>query len=704
MSAIRVEVRANGVAVVTLDDPDRPVNTLSQALVDDFNATILPVLDDSGVRAVVVASAKKDFIAGADLKGLLATDAAHEAARFSREGNALLSRIAASPKPVVAAIHGAALGGGLEVALACHYLLASSDTSTVLALPEVMLGLLPAGGGTQRLPRRIGLLAALPLLLTGTRVRVRRARRMGLVDAVTTPGGIVDTAVRAAEMLADGRLSRPGGSRSLADRVAAGTPARALVLRRARKEVMARTRGLYPAPLAVLECVETGLSRGIEAGLACESQHFGELVASRHGKNLIRLFLGMQELKKTPEDARPVHRVGVVGAGLMGSGIASVSVGRWPVVLRDISDEALTPACRSVRSGLAKQVRSGAITGVERDRRWARLLPTTRLDDLAGCDLVVEAVFEDLELKRRVIAEVEDLVGPEAVIASNTSALPIAAVAARARHPERILGMHYFSPVPKMPLLEIVAAAATAPSATATARAVGVAQGKSVIVVSDGPGFYTTRILAPYLNEAVTLIEEGAAIDAVDGALKDAGFPVGPVALIDEVGIDVGAHVASDLGAAFAARGVSSSDALPRLAEAGFAGRKNRRGFYLYPDRRSGGRKKPNPEIYERLGGGDRRPFDAGAMAARCLLLMVNEAVHALQDGVIASPRDGDIGAILGLGFPPFRGGPFRYLDAEGPAAVCDRLDRLAEELGARFEPAPLLRETARSGGTFHPS
>jgi 3-hydroxyacyl-CoA dehydrogenase/enoyl-CoA hydratase/3-hydroxybutyryl-CoA epimerase len=362
------------------------------------------------------------------------------------------------------------------------------------------------------------------------------------------------------------------------------------------------------------------------------------------------------------------------------------------VVVRDISDEVLGKAAKTIDDGFKRQVRSGAIRRVEADRRRSRLLLTTELDDLEGADLVVEAVFEDLDLKRRVLAEIEERVADDAVFASNTSALPIGEIAAEARHPERVIGMHYFSPVPKMPLLEIVVAEQTAAWATATAHAFGTAQGKTCIVVKDGPGFYTTRILAPYLNEAVLLVEEGARVEDVDRAMKDFGYPVGPLALVDEVGIDVGAHVARDLGRAFADRGLEGSGAMPRLYEAGLHGRKNGRGFYLYPKKKKK-KKEINPKVYELLGGGARRSIDDTEIQDRLALLMVNEAVHCLQEGVISSPRDGDLGAILGLGFPPFRGGPFRHVDALGRKTVKARLEELAAKHGKRFEPATPFEE-----------
>ena len=704
MSMIRIENRTDGVAIVWLDSTEKPVNTLTPSAVAEFNELVLPLMDDDSVCALVVASAKEDtFIAGADLEVIEGLDA-EAISQMSRDGNVLLEKIHTGPKPVVAAVHGAAIGGGLEVALGCHYILASDDPATVLSQAEVMLGLLPAGGGTQRFIERTGLAAGLPMLLTGKRVRARKAKRMGLVDALTTPGGIVETAAKAALALADGTLKRPTRKKSMLDRLSSFPPVRAKILKEAAKQVRRRTRGLYPAPPAILDCVETGLRKGRLAGLDRESHYFGILATGMESRNLVRLFHAMNNAKKPGDgpEPKPVDRLAILGAGFMGAGVASVSLGKCSVVLKDISDEALGAGIRTVEKGLKAQVRSGAITRREADRRRSALLPTSDDADLAGADLVIEAVFEDLDLKRRVLAGVEERIAPGAVFASNTSALPIAKIAEGAKHPERILGMHYFSPVPKMPLLEIIVSETTADWATATAKALGIAQGKTCIVVKDGPGFYTTRILAPYLNEAVVLLEEGAKIEDLDRVLKDFGYPVGPVALMDEVGIDVGAHVAADLGAAFAERGLGSSDALPKMYEAGFEGRKNGKGFYLYPKKRKKGPKPVNSDVYRFFGGSDRRSVASDEIRDRMALLMVNEAVHCLDEGIIASAEDGDLGAILGLGFPPFRGGPFRYVDHEGAGALVDRMRALADRHGPRFEPAGALQDLAKTGGLFY--
>lgn len=705
MKSLTLKKRGDGVAVLLFDTPKRPVNVLSGGMLEEAAPLMEEIEKDDAIVAVVLASGKPDsFIAGADLDDVVKMTA-EEAEAVSRGAHAWLDRVERSRKPFVAAIHGAALGGGLEVALACRYRIASDHPKTVLALPEVMLGVLPGAGGTQRLPRLIGLQRALPMLLTGKRVRAAQAYRHGLVDALTSPGGLVETAAKAARALADGTLKPDRDRQPLSEKPLALPPLRSWAIGKAREAVMWKTRGLYPAPLEILACVEKGLSDGIGAGMEEEAVRFGKLVGSEGAKNLIRLFEAMTDLKKAPkgEAPPPVRRLGVLGAGLMGEGIAAVSLALSSVVLKDVSEEGLARAAKGLRKGLERRVRSGALTRLERDRQWFGLSATTRPEDLAGCDLVIEAVFEDLALKRKVLAETEAVLSPEAVFASNTSALPIREIAAKAKVPERVVGMHYFSPVPKMPLLEVVVAEKTSPRAAAVARAFGVAQGKTVIVVKDGPGFYTTRILAPFINEAVVLLDEGAAIPALDAALLDFGFPVGPVALLDEVGIDVAAHVSKDLGKAFASRGAAPSATFGKLFAAGYRGRKNRKGFYVYPkDRPSKGKKEVDPEVYSFFGGSSRTRMPAEDLCDRLALLMVNEAAFCLAEGIVASPRDADAGAVLGLGFPPFRGGPFRHVDAVGATAVVERLEELAAVHGRRFVPAPLLVEMARSGMRFY--
>jgi len=711
MSSLRIE-KEDGVAVVWLDQPGEKVNKISLELLEEFGAALALIDADSQVRAAVLISAKADnFIAGADIEGFQRMQSPEEAAALSRSGHTLLDRLADSAKPVVAAIHGAALGGGLEVALACTVRIASDDPATVLGQPEVRLGLLPGGGGTQRLPRLVGLQRALDIMLTGKNIYPRQARRMGLVDHLVHPYGLLEAAKKAALALCEKRPRRRPPL-SLPQRLLEGNGiGRALIYRKARETVLRRTRGNYPAPLRIIECVEAGLERGPGQGTAAEEEKFAALVVSRESRQLVHLFFNMNSRKKNPdrEKIRPVETIGVLGAGFMGAGIAAVSAaGGMKVLLKDVDYEAVGRGEKAVWEELSGRVRKGALSAFQRDRVFARISGRTGYDRFDAADLLVEAVFEDLKLKQAVLSQAEAAVSETCIFASNTSSLPIGEIAANARRPQQVIGMHYFSPVPRMPLLEIVVTDRTADWVRATAVAAGIRQGKTVIVVKDGPGFYTTRILAPLLHEALLILEEGGEIRQVDREMQRYGFPVGPLTLLDEVGIDVGAHVSGGvLGQLFAGRGMAYSDTMIRLDEAGFKGRKNRKGFYRYekPRLRWIGRKKKkevNGKIYSFFGGKARKTFDPNLIRDRLAYIMINEAARCLEEGIIAAPADGDLGAVLGLGFPPFRGGPFRELDTLGIAAGVAKLQKLAEGHGRRFAPAQILLDMQANNQRFY--
>ena len=710
-AALSVAVR-DGVAIVTLDLPGQSVNTLGRTVREEFARLFDRLERDSTVRAAVLASAKPDvFIAGADIEELSGIRLPSEAEQLSRGGQELLAQLEALRVPVVAAIHGACLGGGLEAVLACHYRVASDHPRTVFALPEVQLGLIPGAGGTQRLPRIIGLRNALDMILTGRTVRGRRALGMGLVDELVHPAILLEVAERRARELGAGTRPRSRGRRrkdaaSLAlDENALG---RMVVLRQARERTEARTRGQYPAPLAALDAITTGYGEGEERGYASEAHHFGELVVSEVSRELVFLFFATQALKKDPgvaepaPDPLPVNKLAVIGAGFMGSGIAAVAAQQDTLVrLKDTDLLRVGRGLKAARDVFEERLRRRRITR----RRFEDLVTlvggTTEYSGFGNVDLAIEAVFEDVALKHTVLRETEAVLPSDAIYASNTSTIPIATIAEVSRRPEQVLGMHFFSPVPKMPLLAVVATARTSPTAVTTAVAYGKRLGKTVIVVNDGPGFYTTRTLAAYMNEAGHLLDEGASIEALDAALVEFGFPVGPVTLLDEVGIDVAGKVAVVLGDAFGAR-MAPSRSLARVVAAGRTGRKGKLGFYKYDAK--GKKGDVDSSIYDLLpSGAQRTELPAEDMRRRLVLAMVNEAVHCLETGILRSARDGDVGAVFGIGFPPFRGGPFRWVDSVGAAQVVERMDELNGRFPPRFQPAPMLVEMARAGRRFHP-
>jgi 3-hydroxyacyl-CoA dehydrogenase/enoyl-CoA hydratase/3-hydroxybutyryl-CoA epimerase len=711
-SALRPSLKTevvDDVLVVTIDRPGAPLNTLTPALIGEFEGVLLRLNDDTLIKAAVLISGKPDsFIAGADIEQFLEIASAAEAERTSRMGQDLLDRLEKARVPVVAAIHGVCLGGGLEVALACRYRVCTDHPKTTLGLPEVQLGLIPGLGGTQRLPRRVGLQAALDMILTGRSMRAKRALQMGLVDEMVHPAILSEIALDRARSLAGGSLrpARPpthGATGLLLEQNPIG---RGVVFKKARESVMQKTHGHYPAPLAALAAIQAGYARGFEEGLREEARLFGDMAMTDVSRQLVFIFFASNSLKKDPgvdppaPSPREVHKLGVLGAGFMGAGIASIAVQQDTLVrFKDTDTARIGKGLASIHGVLQERLTRRQISRQQFQDYMSLVGGTTDYSGFESADLVIEAVFEDLSLKHRVLEEVEPIIDSTAVYASNTSTIPISRIAEVAQRPERVLGMHFFSPVHRMPLLEVIVTPATSPEATVSAVAYGKRLGKTVIVVNDGPGFYTTRTLSAYMNEAGRLLDEGASIEAIDSALVDFGFPVGPITLLDEVGIDVGGKVGLVLLEAFGTR-MAPSEAMRRVVGAGRTGRKGKNGFYRYDN--AGQKGRVDESVYELIGG-ERREVPAEEIVERCVLSMVNEAALCLGDGILRSPRDGDIGAVFGIGFPPFRGGPFRYMDSETVQKIVERLEDLDARFPTRFTPVPLLLDMASGRRSFYP-
>lgn len=719
---LSVERNPNGVCTIWMDQKNEKINKVGPDLIQLFNEIFEELFEDNSIKAFVINSKKKDFIAGADIEMFQKVKQKGDFEPITRRGHQILNRVQNSKKPIVAAINGNCLGAGLEIALACHARVASNDKSTKMALPEVQLGLLPGGGGTQRLPRLVGLQAALDMMLTAKNIFPYPALKMGLVDKVVHLNTLQMTAEKLALELIDKPIVRDRNAINL-DTVKSGFPAlqskltnlvleaplvNKIVFDQARKMVNKQTHGCYPAPFKIIECVEIGWNEGLEAGFDAEAKKFEELILSDVSRQLINIFFAMTNKKKNPYDiklVREVDRIGMVGAGFMGAGIAEVSMnGGMHVLMKDINQDMLNSGFKGIYNSYNKKVKKKAMTSIELEEKMTLLSGSLDYRDLHNQDIIVEAVFEDLKLKQNILADCEANAKKDTIFATNTSALPIKDVAAKAKRPELVIGMHYFSPVPKMPLLEIIKTDKTADWVIATCYEVGIRQGKTVIVVNDGPGFYTTRILAPLMNESQLLLDEGGDILQIDKEMNLFGFPVGPITLADEVGIDVGAHI---MGGELMTELLSSrpkfqvSMTLLEVSKAGYKGRKNKKGFYQYDEN---GKKQPkvDSEIYKFYGGENRKKFDAEMIHLRCAMAMVNEAALCLQEGIISSPLDGDIGAVFGLGFPPFRGGPFRYIDSLGAAKTVDILNDLASKYGERFDPAQILIDYAKAGKKFY--
>ena len=736
---VRME-RDGTIAILVLDVPGESVNTLSPKFSDAFAQAIATVESDSTIAAAIVISGKKDnFIAGADIKVLETVRSADEGVALSKQGQAALQRLANLPKPLIAAIHGACLGGGLEVALACHYRIATDDKKTKLGLPEVQLGLLPGAGGTQRLPKLIGIAAALDLILTGKQLNAKRAKAVGLVDVVCPTPLLRQAAIDAAHRLLKRAATQPSSPLAAASAWFKALPGqvnrkaitefaleenplgRKVLFDQALKQLRSKTGGHYPAPEKALDAVRIGAAHGFAddgPGYAAEAAGFGELLMSPQSKQLIHIFFATTALKKDNGcddplvEARPVDDITMLGAGLMGAGIAYVSANAGlRVRLKDRDAASVGKGLAYARQILDERVRKRRSTPRDRSDIMARISPTTDYAGLRDSQVIIEAVFEDIDLKHRIVREVEGMCNPTAIFASNTSTIPLTTIARASARPGQVIGMHYFSPVQKMPLLEIIVTKRTEPWVVATCVELGKRQGKTVIVVNDGVGFYTSRILGPYMNEAFHVLAQGVAVQAIDKALTDFGYPVGPVKLLDEVGIDVAHKAAAVVQGAFGDR-LDSPPGIEALIADNRQGRKNGRGFYRYPSeaaaatsrKRDTGGRDVDETVYKILGIANTITMPGEQIATRCWLQMVNEAAHCFGEGVLRSARDGDIGAIFGLGFPPFRGGPFRFADHYGIAALVAELQRHQQLYGKRFAPAPVLLDMAARNQTFYPS
>ncbi|WP_394210677.1 fatty acid oxidation complex subunit alpha FadJ [Enterovibrio calviensis] len=686
-----------GVAWLSIDVPGESMNTLQASFVDEISDILSELESKTDIKGLVLYSAKPDnFVAGADVRMLDACETAEDAQAIAEQGQKLFSRIEKLPFHVVAAIHGPCLGGGLELALACHSRVATDDDKTRVGLPEVQLGLLPGSGGTQRLPRLIGVAGALDMILTGKQLRAKKAKKMGVVDDVV-PHSVL---LRVAEELAlKGKPKRQNSWQSWA--MGGNALGRSVVFDQAAKKTRAKTRGNYPATEAILEVIKHGLDKGVEKGLALEAKRFGELVMTNESASLRSIFFATTAMKKeTGADADPdtVTGVAVLGGGLMGAGIANVSATKanLPVRIKDVSNDGLLNAMNYSYKLLDKKRKRRIISKSELQSQMARISGATDYSGMDRCNVVIEAVFEDLDLKHKMIAEVEEALNENTLFATNTSSLPIHQIAAGAKRPENIVGLHYFSPVDKMPLVEVIPHAGTSEKAVATVVKLAKKQGKTPIVVADKAGFYVNRILAPYMNEAAMTLLEGESVEHIDNALLDFGFPVGPVTLLDEVGIDIGAKISpillNELGERFRA-----PDVFDVMLSDGRKGRKTGKGFFVY----NGKKKEVDKRVYGLLGVELKSQLSGHELAMRCVLMMLNEAARCLDEGVVKSARDGDIGAVFGIGFPPFLGGAFRYMDHIGIKRLVEMLEQHEAKYGERFAPCEMLKAMAAEEKRF---
>ncbi len=708
MTAFDLKVEDDGLATLTFDLPGEKVNKFSTDVLAELADVLVRLTREARIRGLLIRSGKPDiFIAGADVKEF--TQVRPEDVRPGVERvQSLFEQLANLPYPTVAAIGGACLGGGTELALACDYRVMSDSKKAQIGLPEVRLGIFPAWGGCTRLPKVVGLAAALDLILTGKTLDARRARRIGLADEAV-PASIFEDWTRrfAREKLGGAKPSPRRGPKELSTRALEATPfGRRMIFAKAREGVMKQTGGHYPAPLEALEVVEEGFGKPVEVGLASEARHIGLIFGGDVQRNLLGIFFLTEEVKKETGVAdaavRPlsVSRVGVLGAGVMGGGIAQLGADKGlPARMKDVEPKALAHGFATAASVWRDALKKKRLTAREMARKMDLLSGTLDYSGFSRCEVTIEAVVEKLTVKRAVLGEWEAAVPRTAIFASNTSTLPISEIAAGALEPGRVVGMHFFNPVHRMPLVEVIRGARTSDETVATIFALAKTLGKTPVVVKDAPGFLVNRILAPYLSEAVRLVAEGCRIEDVDATMTRFGMPVGPLALLDDVGLDVAAKAGEVLQAAFPERmRMGGEDA---LAAAGRLGRKNGKGFYDYDGSKRG---QSAPEAYAalRVSPRDRSPWPAEVIESRLVLPMINEAAFCLEDGIVREPAKLDLAMIFGTGFPPFRGGLLRYADSLGADRVFTRLDDLSERLGPRFAPAETLRSLANARKGFY--
>ncbi len=705
MSAFNYKINKEGVAILTFDLPGEKVNKLTSSVMEELDGILDDIASNKEIRALVFRSGKEgSFIAGADIAEIRDIADSDSAEYLSRKGQAVMSKLESLPFPTVAAIHGPCMGGGLELALACTYRIISNDQKTSLAVPEIKLGIIPGFGGTQRLPRIIGLANALEVILKGDSVFAKKARKIGLVDEITFNEILLDRAIALAlKAVGKPRFSTIRAKRPLFIRFLESNPlTRTIIYRSARGTVLRATRGNYPAPLVALKAVKYGMTHGSEAGYANEARLLGNLAPTEISKNLISAFYLREILRKDlNRPSMTIRNAGVIGAGIMGGGIAQLFGEKGiEVRMKDINHGAVASGLREAWQVFRKRRDAGILSAIQARDGFDRISGVADFSGFGKVDLAVEAVVENMNVKKSVLRDFEAFAKDGAIYASNTSSLSITDLALGSKHPERVVGMHFFNPVDKMPLVEVIRGKKTSAETAAIIAALARRLGKLPVLVNDGPGFLVNRILMPYLNEAALILEQGSTIEKIDDALLSFGMPMGAFILLDEIGIDVAHKVADILHVGLGDR-VKPSLLLETLYQKGYYGKKNGKGFYQYESRK---RKGPDRSIYAMIPQRSGKAYNINPeeIVDRTVLLMIKEAALCLEENIIDRPDLLDGALIFGIGFPPFRGGLLRYADKLGVRTIIDKLEIYAQKFGERFRPPKSLLEMAETGRGFY--
>ena len=705
---IDYQIDAQGIATLTWDMPGRSQNVMNGDSLAALYAVVERAVGDAAVKGILFTSGKADFAAGGDLEWLLAADSAAALMERMLPLHRALRQLETCGKPVAMALPGTTLGGGLEIALAGHYRVAADQPKARFGLPEVTLGLLPGGGGTQRLPRLVGIQNALPLLLEGKRLTAAAALKAGILHAVVPPGQEVEAA-RSWLLAQTAPVQQPWDVKGYKiPGGAVSSPAVQQLFMGANAMLRGKTYGNYPAPANILSCVYEGMITDIDTALKTEARYFVNCVMSTEAKSMIRtLFFSMGEANKLA--ARPAgvptqqyNRIGILGAGMMGAGIAYVTAkAGMTAVLLDTSQEAAERGKDYSKQLLDKQVQRGQLSQDKADALLARILPTTDYALLAGAQMVIEAVFEDRGIKADVTRKSEAVIAPDAIFASNTSTLPISGLAEASARPANFIGLHFFSPVDKMPIIEVIVGAQTSPATLARSLDYIKAVGMTPIVVNDSRGFYTSRVFSSYIFEGMAMLAEGIAPALIENAGLQAGMPVGPLALTDEVSAElcykIDKQTQADQGAQY--KMPAGMPTIRKIVELGRIGRKAGQGFYEYPQ---GGKKFLWPGLAGQFPLAAAQPT-VEQLVQRLIVRQSVETARCMAEGVLETARDADVGSILAWGFPPFRGGTISHIHNTGIAAFVQQCEQLAASHGERFLPPQTLRDMAAKGEQFYP-
>ena len=677
--------KKDNLVILSLNGPDK-MNVLNKQLFEEADDILNRfVLNDDKVKGVIFISSKKDnFIAGADIKMLQNIKSRDEVLEITKGGNNFFQNLKKKDIHLISAINGNCMGGGLEWAMYCDYRIASDNPKTIFSLPEVKLGLMPGMGGTYNLPKLVGFTKSLDIMLTGKNIKVNKAKDFGLIDEIVPEEFLEEEAIKKTKLLIENSLAKKNKPFSWLDYISNFSIFRQYILKEAEKKVKKVTKGKMPAPIKIIDSLKNSHKMTLDSYLNLESNNFADLIETKESKALIGLFRGSSEIKNHNfGESKDIKNILVMGAGLMGSGIADVSSKKFEVAVNDNNQKNIEIA--------SNKLKNKNISFINQDIN-------------TNSDMIIEAVYEDLDVKKNILANLEKNTNlrKDFIFASNTSAIPISKIAENSKKPENVIGMHYFSPVQKMPLIEIIPHSGTSNQTIATAYDVASKQGKIPILVKDVPGFFVNRCLAPLLVEIPKLLEEGVKFDKIEKAMLNFGMPVGPLTLSDEVGLDISKHVSdlmskSDLGI----RMEGDTSLIQEMIDNKWLGKKSGQGFYNYSNK-----KEINNNLIKLL---EKRNIEYGKsnlteeeIKLRLIGKFINEVIYSYQNEIIKTPLEGDLGSVLGIGFPPHYGGPFRMLDQLGINDYYFKMSNISDKFGKQYEPPPILKDYIRHNNRFY--